>query len=278
MPKILLNELLHLSPYDLARAKVKFNQHAGNRDIPHMEVYLRNPDDVNTTALFWRNKRRYFSVGEIAICLFQLSQNTWILSTIKEVTRELGKLDGVNYDGVELKQYQSYYGRVVIRYQKSHQTQVLWANNVIDQLEVAQILPSVFDGIGFPGYDSVRLSYEQLSTIVLKRPKDWVAALENQKAVYLITDMHSGKQYVGSANGENGMLLQRWTSYVNNGHGDNKLLKAVVDEQGMDYVKQNFQYAILENYNARVDKVIILRRETWWKLTLGSRAFGLNAN
>jgi hypothetical protein len=52
----------------------------------------------------------------------------------------------------------------------------------------------------------------------------------------------------------------------------------VVGEQGMDYVKTNFQYAILENYNARVDKHIILERESWWKNTLGSRAFGLNAN
>jgi len=275
---ILLNELLHLSQEDLDRAKVKFNQHAGNRALPHMEEYLRDPDGVNTRALFWRTKRRYFNVGEIAICLFQLSWDTWILSTIKEVTRELGVLVGVNYDGVELEPYQSYYGRVVVRYRKSHQTQVLWANNVIDQLEVAQILPSVFDGIDFPGYDSVRLSFEQLSTIVLKRPKGLIAALENQKAVYLITDLHSGKQYVGSAYGENGMLLQRWTSYVSNGHGGNKLLKTVIDELGFDYVRQNFQYAILENYNARVDKGVILGRETWWKDTLGSRAFGLNAN
>jgi len=276
MPKLLLNELLHLSQEDLDRAKVKFNLHGGG--ISHMEAYLRDSENVNTTALFWRNKKRYFAVGEIAICLFQLSKDTWILSTIKEVTRELGVLDGVNYDGAELKRYQSYYGRVVIRYPKSHQTGVLWANNVIGELEVAQILPSIFDGIDFPGYDRIRLSYEQLATIVLKRPKDWIAALENQKAVYLITDMLSGKQYVGSAYGENGMLLQRWTNYISNGHGGNKLLKAVVGELGLDYVKQNFQYAILENYNARVDKGLILERESWWKETLGSRAHGLNAN
>ena len=108
MPKLFLNNLLHLSHEDLNRAKVKFNQHAGNREIPHMEVYLRDPDDVNTTALFWRTKRRYFSAGEIAIYLLQLSWDTWLLSTIKEVTRELDVLDGVNYDGEELGRYQPY--------------------------------------------------------------------------------------------------------------------------------------------------------------------------
>lgn len=273
---LLLNDLLHLESIDLERAKVKFNQYNGENEP--MEVYLRNPEEVNNAWLFWRAKRRYFNVGEIAICLFQLSWNTWLLSTVKEVTRELGVLDGVNYEGEELEVYKPYFGRVVLKYRKTHQTQVVFAKNVIEDLEVEQILPSIFDGIDFPGYDKVQLSYEQLSTIVNRHKRDWIAALENQKAVYLITDMNSGKQYVGSAYGENGMLLQRWTNYVIDGHGGNKLLREIVSDLGFDYIKKNFQYAILENYNARVDKHIILKRESWWKETLGSRAFGLNAN
>ncbi|MCL2717987.1 MAG: hypothetical protein FWE14_04325 [Lachnospiraceae bacterium] len=76
------------------------------------------------------------------------------------------------------------------------------------------------------------------------------------------------------------LLLRSLKSKLNvsNGHGGNKLLKVVVAELGMDYITQNFQYSILENYNARVNKDIILERESWWKETLGSRAFGLNAN
>lgn len=77
---------------------------------------------------------------------------------------------------------------------------------------------------------------------------------------------------------KNGMLLQRWSNYVSDGHGGNKLLRELVDREGFDYVKQKFQYAILENYNARIDKHTILQRESWWKATLGSRAFGLNSN
>ena len=160
-------------------------------------------------GFFWRAKRRYFNVGELAICLFQLSWNIWLLSTIKEVTRELGVNNGVNYEGVELDDCHSYFGRVIVKYRKTHQTQVVYAKTVINELEVEQILPSIFDGIDFPGYDRVRLSYDQLSTIVDRHKRDWVAALENQKAVYLITDKNSGKQYVGSVYGENGMLLQR---------------------------------------------------------------------
>ena len=273
---LLLKDLLHFSQKDLDRVKVRFNQHGAG--ISQMEAYLQNPDYVNVNALFYRSKQRFFNVGEIALCLFQLSWDSWLLSTIKEVTSELNVNNGVNYEGVELEDYQSFFGRVVVKYHKTHQSQLCRLVNIIDELEVAQILPSTFDGIDFPGYDRVRLSFEQLSTIINRRKQDWIAALENQKAVYLITDKGSGKQYVGSAYGENGMLLNRWSNYVDDGHGGNKFLKCLVDDYGIDYVAQNFQYSILENYNARVDKRIILERESWWKETLGSRAFGLNAN
>ena len=105
-----------------------------------------------------------------------------------------------------------------------------------------------------------------------------MAALENQKAVYLITDKKSGKLYVGSATSEKGMLLSRWSNYIQDGHGGNVKLKKVVLERGFDYVKKNFQYSILENYNSRVDDNVILERESWWKETLQSRKFGYNDN
>lgn len=278
MQQLLLNDLLNIKSDDLKKTKVKFNQYNG--EIEPMEVFLKNPDEVNHGWLFWRGKRRYFNVGEIAICLFQLSFDTWLLSTIKNVTKEFGIMNGINYEGEEIDNYKPYFGRVIVRYRKKHQTQVVYAENVLESLEVLQILPSIYDGVAFPGYDKVRLSFEELSIIIKRQKGDWIAALGNQKAVYLITDTASGKHYVGSAYGENGMLLGRWSNYVENGHGGNKLLKKIVEDKkyGYQYIKDNFQYAILENYNARVDKRIILSRESWWKETLGSRAFGLNAN
>lgn len=105
-----------------------------------------------------------------------------------------------------------------------------------------------------------------------------MAALQNQKAVYLITDRSNGKLYVGSATSDSGMLLQRWANYIDSGHGGNKELIELVNKEGIDYIKRNFQYSILENYNARVDDSVILERESWWKETLQSRKFGYNAN
>lgn len=74
------------------------------------------------------------------------------------------------------------------------------------------------------------------------------------------------------------MLLQRWTDYINNGHGGNTELKKIVSEKGFNYVKDNFQYSILENYNARMDDNYILKRESWWKKTLCTVEWGYNGN
>jgi hypothetical protein len=147
-----------------------------------------------------------------------------------------------------------------------------------DELVVNQILPDVYDGEDFPGYDNVRLSYAQLEIIIRCGKKDWIAALGNQKAVYLITDKNTGKLYVGSATSDTGMLLQRWSNYVSDGHGGNKELAELIEREGFDYVKKHFQYAILENYNAKVEDRFILMRESWWKETLQTRVWGYNSN
>ena len=141
-----------------------------------------------------------------------------------------------------------------------------------------QILSATFEGDDFPGYDKVRLSYSQLATIINTNKRDWIAALSGQKAVYLITDMSNGKLYVGSATGKSEMLLQRWKNCAPNGRSRTKHLNDLVEHEGFDYVKQNFQYSILENFNSKVDDNYILERESWWKDTLQSRTFGYNAN
>lgn len=271
-----LRDLLNIDNVRIKKYKVKFNQHNG--EIEPINVYLRNSEEFNSRWLFWRNKKRYFNVGEYAICLADMGRGRWLLTTIKEVSHELNVMHGINYKGQECEQYSMYFGRVIIKYSKSHQTQVRRFESIIEEMIVDQILPSKYDGKSFPGYDSVRLSYSELDIIINRNKTDWVSALSNQKAIYLITDLKSGNQYVGAAYGENGMLFQRWTNYIQNGHGGNKLLKEIVKKEGFDYIKHNFQYSILENYNLGRDREYILGRESWWKVTLGSRTFGLNNN
>lgn len=276
MNKLYLNDLLRINNDDLSNVKVRFNQFNGTENP--LDGYLHDPEHVNTRYFLWRRKQRYFNVGQIAICLLKLSEDKWLLTTIKKITKELNIFDGINYEGEEISEYKPYFGRVIIKFHKTIQSQGVFYETVYQQLEVTQILPATFEGDDFPGYDKVRISFQQLSAILSHGKRDWISALENQKAVYLITDLSNGKLYIGSATSDRGMLLQRWSNYVKTGHGGNKELEELVNIKGFDYIKQNFQYSILENYNARVDDHIILERESWWKDTLQSRKFGYNRN
>lgn len=276
MAKIMLNDLLRFDAAEVPNVRVKFNIYNGYDDP--LDLYKTNPDEVNVTWFLWHDDRRYFDVGQTAICLLKLRGDQWLLTTIKKITRLLDVTDGVGYDADEVKEYEQYFGRLVVEYHNPCRTMGRKYENVMDELEVVQILNEQYTGNEFPGYENVRLSYPLLKNIVDRQLPGWVDALRNQKAVYLITDTKTGKMYVGSATSQTGMLLQRWSSYAADGHGGNIELRELVKQQGLDYVKENFQYSILENYNARMDDGYILKRESWWKETLCTRTHGYNKN
>ena len=276
MAKIMLNDLLRFDAAEVPNVRVKFNIYNGYDDP--LDLYKTNPDEVNVTWFLWHDDRRYFNVGQTAICLLKLRGDQWLLTTIKKITRLLDVTDGVGYDADEVKEYEQYFGRLVVEYHNPCRTMGRKYENVMDELEVVQILNEQYTGNEFPGYENVRLSYPLLKNIVDRQLPGWVDALRNQKAVYLITDTKTGKMYVGSATSQTGMLLQRWSSYAADGHGGNIELRELVKQQGLGYVKENFQYSILENYNARMDDGYILKRESWWKETLCTRTHGYNKN
>ncbi|MGB0659549.1 MAG: hypothetical protein ACPGNV_05155 [Mangrovicoccus sp.] len=58
------------------------------------------------------------------------------------------------------------------------------------------------------------------------------AALEDFDGVYLITDIHTGRRYIGSAYGDLG-IWSRWHQYIDTEHGGNVELTRLVREQGL---------------------------------------------
>jgi hypothetical protein len=170
-----------------------------------------------------------------------------------------------------LEQYRKFFGRLVVKYKNSSQTLIRWANTIIDECEVHQLLPDIFDNDIFPGYENVNISWQELTRVIEK--ESWKTALQNQKAVYLITDISNGKQYVGSAYAEN-MLLNRWQNYVKSRYGGNVQLKQLSKE----HIENYFRYSILDIFKSTTDDKVILSRESWWKDTLMTRKFGYNSN
>ena len=119
--EIKLNDLLHFSGADMDIAKIKFNQ--SSPDSNPLDLYQQDPEIVNTQWLFWKEQRRYFYEGQIAICFLKLTWDTWLLTTIKRITKDLNVSGGISYEGKELPEYKKYYGRVIVKFHKTFQTQ-----------------------------------------------------------------------------------------------------------------------------------------------------------
>ena len=161
-------------------------------------------------------------------------------------------------------------GKVVVRFKRTFRQSYCLLENYIDDLEVLEIKRDMYS-IPFPGYDKVSISWQELYVVI--NTDAWKTALQNQKGVYLLTDVSCGKMYVGSAIGEE-MIWSRWKTYVDNGHGGNKDLKRL----SFKHIKENFIYTILDVYKANTDDDVILEREQWWKNVLKTREYGYNRN
>lgn len=112
--------------------------------------------------------------------------------------------------------------------------------------------------------------------IVHRSEASWRSALSSVGGVYLIMDKKTGKAYVGSAYGEDG-IWQRWCCYADTGHGWNAELIELLEAKGISYA-EHFQYAILEIADPLDSKEQVCEREDHWKDVLLSRNFGYNSN
>ena len=268
---IKLNDILQFTIEELANTKIRFNLQFGGLLNP-VEFYKSGKHERIIEGQYWNyNKNKSFKNGQITIGFIKIKNDDWLLIHVGKITKDLNIQNGIGYEYEVIKRYEKYFGRTIVRFHNKSQNMIRNANSVINDCEIAQILPNTFDNDIFPGYDKVNISWEELSQVIEK--DNWKTALQNQKGVYLITDLKNGKHYVGSAYG-NDMILGRWQNYVKTGHGGNIELKKLKT----DYIRQNFKYSILDIFKSTIDDQIIIERENWWKDVLQSRIFGYNAN
>jgi len=276
MNSIYLNDILKLD--NLNNIKIRLMKELNNSEWDPIKLFRDQNTDELLKGIYWNYSYKSFKEGQIVIGFVRIKsrENKWLLVHIGRVTKDLNILNnGPAYEYETLNEYEKYCGRLIIDYKNTSQNLIRNSETIINDLAIHQILPDVFENDIFPGYDKVNISWEELSSVIKK--DTWRTALQNQKGIYLITDASNGKVYVGSAYGEN-MILGRWESYINSGDGGNKGLKEVVEFKGLDYIKKNFRYSILEIYKSTTPDEIILERESWWKKVLLSKKFGYNQN
>lgn len=235
------------------------------------EIYKRQDLSTLLKGQYHNYQKKSYKEGQITIGFLKIEGDRWLLFHIGRVTKDLNIYSGVGYEYESLPEYDKFIGRLVINFRNTSQTMIRKAGNVIDHCTVQEILSENFNNDIFPGYENVRLSWMELNSVIGK--PNWSTALQNQKAVYLITDNSNGKKYVGSATGTQ-MLLGRWKNYANTGHGNNVDLKKI----NSNHIKKHFEYSILDIFKSTTDDALILKRESWWKQTLKTRCFGYNKN
>ena len=149
---------------------------------------------------------------------------------------------------------------------------------MIENIEVAEILPNIYEPIKFSGFENVHLPFKTLKSMIDGvRYADYRAALSGVKGIYCITDTRNGKLYIGSASGKDG-ILQRWNDYKTSFTGGNKGLKELLENEGEDYFIENFTYTLLEIFPKNVQPARIYKRESYWKEVFKTRIFGYNKN
>lgn len=267
---IALNDILKIS--DLTKTKIRMVVMSQGNWNP-VDFFKRQSPKPLFDSLLWNYSKGLYAVADIALGMvrFDRREHLWLLFAAVQITEDLKVRNGVGYKCKQLEDLSPYLGRLVIKYKNSSQNLVRKASGIIDSCEVAQILPDQYCDDEFPGYDSLRVEWADLTRLLARL--DWKVSLQNQKAVYLITDSSNGKQYVGSACGQD-MLLGRWSSYARSGHGGNVQFKKLP----LDHIRKHFIYSILDVFKASTDDKLIMERENWWKITLKTREFGYNAN
>ncbi|WP_278683986.1 GIY-YIG nuclease family protein [Paraclostridium bifermentans] len=168
---------------------------------------------------------------------------------------------------------QEYEGRLIIDWGKSTR---MWHQKGTTEKPVIAIESA--NKQAFPGYENIIISYDKLKEVIDNYTdyELWHTALASINAIYLIVDTENGKQYIGSAYGQNG-LLGRWSCYVDSLHGNNKSMMELICNYPERY--HYFQFSILQILPKNITNDEVIKIESLWKRKLRTLSpFGMNNN
>lgn len=270
--------------------KVKFNMHnsKGNlawdllRADEHEENYkkwivMNSWIDDKCSPNYNLNKAKYLLTFAQ---YYPLGSEYYIFGGMYKVEKIIPEVsNGIGYKLTLMDNYVEYRKRLIVKLDKSISREIYNKPYINVQKdfnpEVYEMLPTNTIDLGpFPGYDRVILSFDQLKEV--ETSVDWKEALRSVKGIYCITDKSNGKLYIGSATGTDG-IFGRWKNYIESFDGGNLAFKEKRNgENGVEYIKENFQYSILEVFDTKIRQTDILKKEYHWMKVFQSVHRGYN--
>lgn len=238
-----------------------------------LEVLARSDEE-------WKNWQKYKSGGrdrfpaKYIITFAQISGDKFLFGGIFEV---IGR-NSEEYEVELLDVHKPLIGRLVIEYSGDNKRGTVFKYDyIINNSKICELYPTRYRGEVFGSISAINHEYSSLETIVKNELSDWKTALSKVKGIYLLTDQKTGKHYVGSAYGNDG-IWGRWSQYIYNYNGGNKELVQLTGEYGEEYFKNNFKFTVLETVGSSTTDEEIIQKESLWKEKLMSKSFGYNAN
>jgi hypothetical protein len=266
--------LLHLLSTEIQPRKTKVHLATTNGSENPLDVFLAGRFEEWQRWQTVRNFKRSYVISLIAMA----QKDKWLFAGVhRSATPEFKeKQKCFYYPLTEIDAYSPLKGRLIVHFEKRFRQSYTMAEKWELAMLMSQIREKPLAIHTFPGYRKVDLSREELLLIFQQVIPSWQSALSSVAGVYLITDTETGKLYVGSASGQGG-IWQRWSDYANNGHGHNKVLKALLKDEGSSRAKA-FRYSILEIADIHDHENLVLQRESHWKNILLTRMCGHNRN
>ena len=281
MKELLLKDILPLTEEESSDAKIALNMSwDGKSHFDRWNESDANNRDVSYSYYSHYGKSRNFTkIGQLVFGFVQLprSNKKWLLVTVGRIT-SLPDHDTCGHEDVE--RFQGLVGRLIVEIAKgnTYSRYIFNLNKYYEEVKVVEILADDYQAISFSGLDNVHLTFHDLKLILNgEKYADYRNALLSVKGVYCLTDTKTGKLYIGSAYGENG-LAQRWSDYINTKTGGNDGLIDLYRKAGESYFEENFEFTLIEYFGMSADTDKIIERETYWKNAFATKTHGYNRN
>lgn len=273
-----------------SKTKVKFNIRAGVGGVAAWDLLLADDQEEWLNMSRYRARQQNNNLGNAEYLLafaqyYPYGPQYYIFGGYFRVERIVPEvINGHGYHLEVLPLFDDYMKRLIVKLERPIGRDLYLRK--YEGLQEGRLNPTVYELapdtklVSFPGYHNVRLRHGELQRIINNDEPNWKDALSSVKGVYVITDLSSGRLYVGSASGEANGLWQRWSNYaqVKNLTGGNRELEDMKIDLGDAHLIDNFQYSILEIFDPKTSSATILQREAFWKRALDSRLHGMNRN
>lgn len=266
---ITIQELLYNRGLD-RNAKVKLIRHKDKRQDLY-SLYINN----RAAFLDYQKSQSndvFNGVDFIVVFIGEEGTRSRFIGVYKILNRKKIEEKNFWYEIEETNGYEDLKDRVIINWGTAA---IKWDQWISNLKEVVEILPGLHYQ-QFTDYFEFILNFQELREIVNNQYSDWKQMLSATKGIYLISDSKSGKLYIGSAYGDEG-IWGRWMAYVStNGHGNNKILKELISTD-INYAL-NFHFSILMLLPRTTTASQAIKEEQLLKKKLGTNSFGLNSN